>query len=244
MQTQETATVRGGECLHTPSQSGTRQHRRASTPRLARVTSARPPAHAQNTCGNNSAFPAARTRSGVSANSPRKPSPPKVVGGCIGWPPRVASWVRCPPPRPTPAPARCSPLLPRRFAGYEGHGWGWGHEGGYPAPGPHPTFEYYGPPAGPGYPPPPPLPPAHGPYDACASPAAEGPCADGGKGAGRGDVPCGVCGTVFSRAYLPVHMRVHTGEKPYVCGVAGCGASFKQKGHLRTHGLTHDVSGR
>ncbi|VVD02535.1 unnamed protein product [Leptidea sinapis] len=45
------------------------------------------------------------------------------------------------------------------------------------------------------------------------------------------DVVCEVCGKKF--------MLVHTGEKPFVCGVRGCGARFRLREGLRLHGRVH-----
>ncbi|XP_056344612.1 GDNF-inducible zinc finger protein 1-like isoform X2 [Oenanthe melanoleuca] len=49
---------------------------------------------------------------------------------------------------------------------------------------------------------------------------------------------CGLCPSRFAQpSQLKIHTRSHTGEKPYIC--EDCGASFADKGKLTAHKRTH-----
>ncbi|KAK7869939.1 hypothetical protein R5R35_013717 [Gryllus longicercus] len=51
------------------------------------------------------------------------------------------------------------------------------------------------------------------------------------------NVECPVCGCVFLKSSLAVHMRLHSGQRPFSCHI--CGKSFSTKWNLQLHRWTH-----
>jgi uncharacterized Zn-finger protein len=48
------------------------------------------------------------------------------------------------------------------------------------------------------------------------------------------------CNKSFNtESHLEIHIRAHTGDKPFPCKAPGCGQSFSQLGNLKTHERRH-----
>ncbi|KAI8064164.1 hypothetical protein BC940DRAFT_242726, partial [Gongronella butleri] len=51
---------------------------------------------------------------------------------------------------------------------------------------------------------------------------------------------CNICQKKFNRpSALITHSYTHTGEKPHICSVPGCGRSFSVMSNLRRHARIH-----
>jgi uncharacterized Zn-finger protein len=57
---------------------------------------------------------------------------------------------------------------------------------------------------------------------------------------GQSTIKCNICKRTFPREKsLQAHIRIHTGERPYICDFPECGRRFAQSGQLRTHQRLH-----
>ncbi|KAH7344973.1 hypothetical protein B0J17DRAFT_637812 [Rhizoctonia solani] len=64
------------------------------------------------------------------------------------------------------------------------------------------------------------------------------------KGSGPKRHACMVCDKDFDRpSTLRAHMSTHTGERPHLCPVKGCGKRFSVSSNLRRHVKSHDPQG-